>query len=60
MKLNSLASAPIQKGTRVLVRIDSDIDIVRGKIAPESAYRLDCAVPTLKFLLKNKAVVTVS
>jgi phosphoglycerate kinase len=59
MKLNSLASAPIQKGIRVLVRIDSDIDIVRGKIAPESAYRLDCVLPTLKFLLKKKAVVTV-
>lgn len=59
MKLRVITESSIVTGTRVLVRIDSDIDIVRGKIAPESAYRLDCAIPTLKFLLKNKAVVTV-
>lgn len=59
MKLRTLSEAPILNGTRVLIRIDSDVDVVNGKIAPESAYRLDCVLPTLKFLLKKKAVVTV-
>lgn len=59
MKLRTLVDAPISKGTRVLVRIDSDVDVVGGKILGESAYRLDCALPTLKYLLKKKAVITV-
>lgn len=59
MKLRTLSDAPIFKGTHVLVRIDSDVDVVKGKISRESAFRLDSALPTLKYLLKKKAVVTV-
>lgn len=58
MQLRSLKSALIDSGTPVLVRIDSDVGVSRGVIAPESAYRLDCALPTLKFLLKKRAAVT--
>ncbi len=42
-----------------MVRVDSDVVVSHGVIAPESAYRLDCALPTLKFLLQKKALVTV-
>lgn len=59
MKLRTLSSAPISKDTHVLVRIDSDVEVVGGLISGESAYRLDCAIPTLKYLLKKKAVVTI-
>ena len=59
MKLRTLAEAPIFKDTHVLVRIDSDVAVVRGALTPESVYRLDCALPTLKYLLKKRAVVTV-
>ncbi len=59
MKLRTLADAPITKGTRVLVRIDSDVVVRRGSIAPEESYRLDTALATFKFLLRKKAVITV-
>lgn len=59
MKLRTLADAPILADTRVLIRIDSDVSVVGGKILGESAYRLDCALPTLKFLLKKKAIITI-
>ncbi len=58
MKLRTIVAAPILKGTHVLIRIDSDVDVTAGKIVGESAYRLDSALPTLKFLLGKKAVVT--
>ncbi len=59
MALRTLFDAPIVKGTHVLVRIDSDVEIIKGKIFGESAYRLDSALPTLKYLLKKKAIITV-
>lgn len=59
MPLKVLAKAVIKKNSRVLVRIDSDVDVIRGTIARESAYRLDCALPTLKYLLQKKAIITV-
>lgn len=59
MKFRSLLDAPIQRGTRVLVRIDADVVVHKGVIADESAYRLDCALPTLKFLIKKGAHVTI-
>ncbi len=60
MNVRTLVDAPIVAGTRVLVRIDSDVVAARGgEISGESAFRLDAALPTLKFLLKKKAVVTV-
>lgn len=59
MKLNTLAEASVESGTRVLVRIDADIKTASSKITVESVFRLDAALPTLKFLLKKKAVVTI-
>jgi phosphoglycerate kinase len=59
MKLNTLFDAPILKGTCGLVRIDSDVARLGGKIFGESVFRLDSAIPTLKFLLNKKASVTI-
>lgn len=59
MKLRSLVDAPIKRGSRVLVRIDSDVAVKNGIIAAESAYRLDSALPTLKFLIKKGARITI-
>ncbi|MCX6781219.1 MAG: phosphoglycerate kinase [Candidatus Magasanikbacteria bacterium] len=59
MKLRTLAQAPITKGTRVLVRIDSDVAVTRGSVAATEGYRLDSAIPTLKYLLAKKAIITI-
>lgn len=59
MKLRKIEDAPIFSGTHVLVRIDADVVVKGKKITPESAYRLDSAVDTLKFLLRKKAVITI-
>jgi phosphoglycerate kinase len=59
MELRTLLDVKIIPGMHVLIRIDSDVAIARGKMIGEAAFRLDAALPTLKFLLKKKAIITV-
>lgn len=47
------------KNKRVLLRIDADVVTTKGKIAADDCFRLDAALPTIKFLLAHGAAVTI-
>lgn len=54
--MKNIQDAPIEEGTRVLVRMDLDVPIVNGEI--KETFRLDVASETLKHLISKKADIT--
>lgn len=57
MRLISQLKKKDLQGKRVLLRADFDVPVSRGKIVDD--FRLRAALPTIKFLLKNGAKVTI-
>ncbi len=57
MKLVSQLKKKDLQSKKVLVRADLDAPVVDGKVS--NSFRLEAALPTIKFLLKNGAKVTV-
>jgi len=51
MNIKPLSEAPINKGTKVLVRCDLDVPIKKGVI--EETFRLDSSLPTLKYIIEK-------
>ncbi|MBI2414294.1 phosphoglycerate kinase [candidate division WWE3 bacterium] len=49
--MESLKSAPIQKGTRVFVRCDLDVPVSEGKV--NEVFRLSNLIPTLKLIIQK-------
>ena len=52
--MKSITEAPIKKGTKVFVAADLDVSIENGKII--DSFRLDCMLPTLKYILEQKGI----
>lgn len=60
MSLQKLKDVKDLKGKRVVVRLDLDVPVGKnGKVMPEEDIRLQYAVPTLKYLLKNNTEITI-
>lgn len=60
MPLQKLKDVTDLKGKRVLVRLDLDVPIGKnGKVIAEEDVRLQFALPTLRFLLKKGADITI-
>lgn len=56
-----ITDANLQPGTRVFVRMDMDVPLEKPSDSPEfDSFRLDAALPTLKFLLENGAKVVLA
>lgn len=53
----SLIKAPIEKGTRVLVRADFDVPMRNGKV--EDDFRLRAVIPSLRFIIKKGGSVRI-
>ncbi len=53
MRLKTVEAASIRKETRVLVRADFDVKVVRGRVVDD--FRIRAALPTLHFLLQKGA-----
>ena len=51
--MKSIKDADISAQTRVLVRCDLDVAIEDGKVL--DTFRLDCALPTLNYIIKKGA-----
>lgn len=56
-KLCTIDSTASLSGKTVLLRIDTDVDIEKGKILDDT--RLGSALPTIKFLLKKRADINI-
>jgi phosphoglycerate kinase len=52
--VNSLQSAPIQKGSRVFVRADLDVPLENETIV--DTFRLDNLVPTLRYIIEKGGI----
>lgn len=50
--MKTLKEAPINQGTKVLVRCDIDVPIENGIIG--ETFRLDSAIPTLKYVIEKE------
>ena len=55
MKIKTLKQIRNLEGKRVLVRVDLNVPLKRGKILDET--RLHASLPTIEYLIKNKAKV---
>lgn len=56
--MKSLKLAQLTPGIRVFVRCDLDVPVKDGEI--QETYRLDHALPTIKYLLQNQAKVIIA
>lgn len=45
------------EGKRILLRIDANVSLKNGKIAPEGAFRIDAIIPTIAFLREKKCKI---
>lgn len=59
MKLKSIEQVRILRGKRVLLRLDLNIPIDHGRISPEGAWRLQRAIPTIKYLITHGAKIII-
>ncbi|MBP9802234.1 phosphoglycerate kinase [Patescibacteria group bacterium] len=59
MKLNTIKQVKTWRDKRVLLRLDLNVVIHKNKVHPKDAWRLERALPTIKFLLKNQAKVII-
>lgn len=59
MKLRTLDDLKDIAGKRVLLRVDYNVPVVKGKVGPKEALRLQASLPTLRFLLDRKAKVII-
>ncbi len=59
MKLRTLDDLGDIAGKRVLLRVDYNVPVVKGKVGPKEALRLQASLPTLRFLLDRKAKVII-
>lgn len=60
MRLRILDDASSLKGQRVLLRVDFNVPVARGKVGPEEDWRIRRAVPTIERLHKAGARVIVA
>ena len=49
--MKNIQEAPIQKGTKVLIRLDMDVPIVNGQIG--ETYRLNAGLDTIKYVINQ-------
>jgi phosphoglycerate kinase len=59
MKLRTLDDLTDIAGKRVLLRVDYNVPVIKGKVGPKEALRLQASLPTLRFLLDRKAKVII-
>jgi len=52
--MKNIQQAPIQKGTKVFIRLDMDVPIVDGNIG--ETYRLEAGLPTIKYVLQQGGI----
>ncbi len=57
MKLNTIKSSQIKRGTRILMRIDCDVPIKNHEVDSESSWRLERAVDDIKNFVARGAIV---
>ena len=57
MELRPIDNAPIEKGTKVLVRADLNTPIQNGVVSDD--FRIEKILPTLRYLKKKEAIVVV-
>jgi len=57
MKLRRIEDLGDVAGRRVLVRVDYNVPVVKGKVGPKEDAKLRASVPTIKYLLDHKAKV---
>lgn len=57
MKLRSLRDVKSWKGKRVLLRVDFNVPIARGRVAPGGDWRIERALPTIGYLAHHGARV---
>lgn len=58
LRLRRMENATISMGTRVLMRIDANVQVNRGRVDEEARNRLEAVAPTIRALLKKRAVIT--
>ncbi len=54
--MKDIREIPILDGRRILVRIDTDVEVTAGRVKED--YRLKAALPTLRFLAQEGAILT--
>jgi phosphoglycerate kinase len=59
MKLKSIKDVRILTGKRVLLRLDLNVPITKGKVPNSGTWRLERAIPTIKYLISKKARVII-
>jgi phosphoglycerate kinase len=55
MKLRTYTKKQVKSGMRILMRIDADVSLLRGRVDPLGSLRLDRVIPELKMLRKHGA-----
>lgn len=59
MELKTIKAFKAWRGKRVLLRLDLNVPIHKNQVDPKDAWRLERALPTIRFLLKNKAKIII-
>ena len=59
MKLKTIKDIKNLKGKRVLLRLDLNVPLEKGKVDKDGTWRLQRSVPTIKYLLAKKAKVII-
>lgn len=56
-RVRTITSIVRLKGRRVLLRCDLNASITNGKVSSDDLWKLKCALPTIRYLLKRQAAV---